>query len=147
MSSSGATRRDLLTFLDLYRRGAAIHGPGVQIARGYRSEAQDRTGAHVDTRPYGRTRTDPGVGSQPHRIRNHGKLGVIVIVGCAANVGLLGNDAVRFEINGGRVIYLRTVSQRATILTNEVPRGPYLAGRVEMAAPPDLRAKHPQDHR
>src|ERR1700722_2976418 len=101
--------------LDGSCRNAGVDRPGLQISRGYRTEAKHGSLADVHSRRHRITRTHPGICAHTHGEGNEWEGRVVVIVRGAADVGLLRNDGVRPHGYGRRVIYLRLIAQRRTI--------------------------------
>src|ERR1700675_4197642 len=116
----------MFPFLYLGRGHPRIHAPRLEIASSHRCQPKDGAFSDVDTRHHDGARTYPGVGAEGRSIGNKWKCGIIEIMGCAAEKRPLGDNGMRTEMHGRRVIDLGGVSGRDLIGAVKVPWGPNL---------------------
>ena len=111
---------------------SGVNGPGLEISRSYRTEAEHCSLTDVHSRRDRGAGTDPGVGTEAHGKRDEGERRVVVVMRGPTNVSLLGNDGVRSHRDRGRVINLRIVTQGCPIGADQIPRSPYPRPGIEM---------------
>src|SRR6202789_2294758 len=96
------------------------------------------------SRRYRSTRADPRIPLDVHAICDQRKVRVVVVVAGAAEIAVLRKDDVGVDLNGRRVIDLHAIAGCDMVRADEVPGGPHLGGRIEVAIVSQRGSKEPQ---
>ena len=123
----------VLAFAEGQGRVAAVDGPGLEVAGSDSAEAKHGPFADADAGSYEGVGTDPGVGVDMDAVSEERETGVVVVVGGAAEIAILGEDHVRGEVDRCGVIDLGAVAGGDVVGTVEVPRGPNTRAWIEVA--------------
>ncbi len=135
----------MLAFAEGLGGVAAVDRPRGEVAGGDGAEAEDGTFAYVDAGADGGAGTDPGVLAEGHLVGEQREAGVVVVVGCAAEVAVLREDYVRGEVHGRGVVDFDAIASGDVVGAEEVPRGPDFGGGVEVAVGAERGSKGAQE--
>ena len=122
-----------LTLFYFHGGGAGVDAPGFEIAGGYGCEAEHCAFADVDSGSDAGSGTDPGVGAHLHGVGEEGESGIVEVVGGSAKVGVLREDGVRADADGGGVVDFSAVGNSDEVCADEVPGSPHTRGWIELA--------------
>src|SRR6185312_3130209 len=152
-NESGRERRDPVlgggsfAVFDFDGGNACIDGPGFEVTGGDGAEAKHSTFSEVYTRRDRRAGADPRVGVETHRVGEQREGGRVIVVGGAAEVGILREDDMGTEADGCGIVNLRAIGDADRVGADEIPGSPDPGGWIEMAVGTELRAEAAQQER
>ena len=124
-----------------------VDSPWLQVACRHGSKAKHRTFAYVHAGRNAGSRAHPCIGAYFHRVSQQGETGIVEVMGCAAEVGVLRENCVRSEAYGCRIVDFGAIAGGHLVGADEVPWRPHARTWVEVAVRTHSRTKEPQQHR
>jgi hypothetical protein len=126
---------------------ASVDRPGLEVARGNGAKAEYGTLGDADSRRDGGAGADPRIAFDMHTVGDEREVGVVVVVGCAAEIAVLRENHVGVDLNRRGVVDLDAIACSDVVSADEIPGCPDFGGWVKVAIGSECGSEEPQQRR